>query len=53
MAGITQNKQKALFSLQFRNKNSRNVVVSRGQKMVIIIILMIVTKLIIITIKQW
>ena len=31
MAGITQNKQKALFSLS-RNKNSRNVLVSRGEK---------------------
>ena len=52
MAGITQNKQKALFSLWSLNKNSRNVVVSRGEKIVkIIIILMIVTKLIIITIK--
>ena len=48
MAGITQNKQKALFSLWSLNKNSRNVVVSRGEKIVkIIIILMIVTKLII------
>ena len=44
MAGITQNKQKALFSLWSLNKNSRNVVVSRGEKMVIII-LVIVTKL--------
>ena len=51
MAGITQNKQKALFSLWSLNKNSRNVVVSRGKKIVIITILMIVTKLIIITIK--
>ena len=50
MAGITQNKQKALFSLWSLNKNSRNVVVSRGEK-IVIIILMIVTKLIIITIK--
>ena len=31
MAGITQNKQKALFLLLWSlNKNSRNVVVSRG-----------------------
>ena len=30
MAGITQNKQKALFLLWSLNKNSRNVVVSRG-----------------------
>ena len=30
MAGITQNKQKALFLLWYLNKNSRNVVVSRG-----------------------
>ena len=37
MAGITQNKQKALFSLWSLNKNSRNVVVSRGENMVIII----------------
>ena len=51
MAGITQNKQKALFSLWSLNKNSRNVVVSRGKKIVIITILMIVTKLIIITTK--
>ena len=50
MAGITQNKQKALFSLWSLNKNSRNVVVSRGEK-IVIIILMMVTKLIIITIK--
>ena len=50
MAGITQNKQKALFSLS-HNKNSRNVLVSRGGKIVIIIILMTVTKLIILTIK--
>ena len=50
MARITQNKQKALFSLWSLNKNSRNVVVSRGEK-IVIIILMIVTKLIIITIK--
>ena len=53
MAGITQNKEKALLSLWSRNKNSRNVVVSRGGKIVIIIILMIVTKLIMITIKWW
>ena len=32
MAGITQNKQKALLSLCSINKNGRNVVVSRGQK---------------------
>ena len=32
MAGITQNKQKALLSLWSINKNCRNVVVSRGQK---------------------
>ena len=32
MAGITQNKQKALFSLWSLNKNSRNVAVSRGEK---------------------
>ena len=38
MAGITQNKQKALFSLWSLNKNSRNVVVSRGENMVIIIL---------------
>ena len=31
MAGITQNKQKALFSLWSLNKNSRNVAVSRGE----------------------
>ena len=31
MAGITQNKQKALFSLWSLNKNSKNVVVSRGE----------------------
>ena len=49
MAVITQNKQKALFSLWSLNKNSRNLVVSRGEK--IVIILMIVTKLITITIK--
>ena len=30
MAGITQDKQKALFSLRPLNKNSRNVEVSRG-----------------------
>ena len=51
MAGITQNKQKGLFSLWSLNKNSKNVVVSTGEKIVIIMILMIVTKLIIITIK--
>ena len=51
MAGITQNKQRALFSLRSLNKNSKNVVVSRGEKIVIIMILMIVTKLIIMTIK--
>ena len=45
MVGITQNKQRALFSLWSLNKNSRNVVVSRGQKNVIII-LMIATKII-------
>ena len=50
MAGITQNKQKPLFSLWSLNKNSRNVVVSRGEKKVIIR-LMIVTKLMIRTIK--
>ena len=50
MAGITQNKQKALFSFWFLNKSSRNLAVSKGEKK-IIIILMIVTKLIIITIK--
>ena len=49
MAGITQSKQKALFSLWSLNKNSRNVVVSRGEKKVIR--LMIVTKLMIRTIK--
>ena len=32
MAGITQNKQKALFSLCSLNKNSRNVLVNRGEK---------------------
>ena len=32
MAGMTQNKQKALFSLWSRNQNSRNVLVSRGEK---------------------
>ena len=32
MAGITQNKQNALFSLWSLNKNSRNVVVTRGEK---------------------
>ena len=32
MAEITQNKQKALFSLWSRNKNIRNIVVSRGEK---------------------
>ena len=32
MAGITQNKQKALLSLWSINKNGRNVVVGRGQK---------------------
>ena len=32
MAGITQNKQKALFSLWSFNKSSRNVVMSRGRK---------------------
>ena len=32
MAGITQNKQKALFSLRSLKKNSTNVVVSRGEK---------------------
>ena len=53
MAGIRQNKEKALLSLWSLNKNSRNVVVSRGVKIVIIIILMIVTKLIMITIKWW
>ena len=50
MAGITPNKQKALFSLWSLNKNSRNVVVSTVNK-IVIIILMIVTKLIVITIK--
>ena len=35
MAGITQNKQKALFSLRSLNKNSRNVVGSRGEKIVL------------------
>ena len=50
MAVITQNKQKALFSLWSLNKNSRNLVVSRGEK-IVLIILMIVTKLITITIK--
>ena len=50
MAGITQNKQKALISLWSLNKNSRNFVVSRGKK-IVIIILMTVIKLIIITIK--
>ena len=47
---VTQNKQKALFSLWSLNKNSRNLVVSRGEK-IVIIISMIVTKLITITIK--
>ena len=47
---ITQNKQKALFSLWSLNKNSRNLVVSRVEK-IVIIISMIVTKLITITIK--
>ena len=51
MAGITQNKQKALLSMWSFNKSSRNVVVNRGSKIIIIIILMIITKLIIITIK--
>ena len=56
MARMTQNKQKALFSLFHcgpSTKNSRNVVVSSGVKIVIIIIiiLVIVTKLIIATIK--
>ena len=32
MAGIIQNKQKALFSLWSLNKNCRNVVVSREKK---------------------
>ena len=32
MEGITQDKQKALFSLRPFNKNSRNVEVSRGEK---------------------
>ena len=32
MAGITQNKQKALFSFWFLNKSSRNLAVSRGEK---------------------
>ena len=32
MAGITQTKQKALFSLWSFNKSSRNVVMSRGRK---------------------
>ena len=32
MAEITQNKEEALFSLWSFNKNSRNVVVSRGKK---------------------
>ena len=45
------NKQKALFSLWSLNKSSRNVVTSRGEKIVITIILMIVTKLIKITMK--
>ena len=51
MAGITQNKQKALFSLWSLNKSSKNVQMSRGKKIVILIKLMIVTKLIVITIK--
>ena len=51
MAGITQNKQRALFSFWFLNKSSRNLAVSRGEKKIIITILMIVKKLIIITIK--
>ena len=50
MTGITQNNQKALFSLWPLNKNSRNVVMSVGDK-IVIIILMIVIKLTIITIK--
>ena len=49
MAGITQDKQKALFLLWFLNKNSRNLVVSREKK-IIIIKLMVITKLIRITI---
>ena len=32
MVRITQNKQKTLFSLWSLNKNSRNVVLSRGEK---------------------
>ena len=32
MAGITQNKQKALFSFWFLNKSSRNLAVSKGEK---------------------
>ena len=32
MAGITQKKKKSLFSLWSLNKNSRNLVVSRGKK---------------------
>ena len=51
MAGITQNKPKALFSLWSLKKYSRNAVGSSGEKIVIIIILMIVTKLMLITIK--
>ena len=47
MAGTTQKKQKTLFSLWSLNKNSRNVVVSRGEKIVTTIILIIVTELII------
>ena len=39
MAEITQNKQKALFSLRSLNKNSKNVVVSRGEKIVIILLM--------------
>ena len=39
MAGITQNKQRALFSLRSLNKNSKNVVVSRGEKIVIILLM--------------
>ena len=50
MAGIIPNKQKALFSLWSLDKKSRNVVVSTA-KNIVIVILMIVTKLIIITIK--
>ena len=49
MTGITQNKQKALFSL-WPLTVGRNVIVSSEKKEIVIVILMIVTKLIIIVI---